>query len=285
MDYPLLNIGDIVEDTSGPFSQVEQLTSWNVIYSGGITTAHVTAEFATSSDGTAYSTYQVINDTNLQAVSLDADNPLYIKTRFTRIGGTGTGEVLNWTYFVEIDPDAVSGHGKITNLSITSDLIELIPKLVDDYNYQVSGGNHYKIKHGVRTICQDNPEYPLVYFGNIIRGEQRQVGFCEYEQDVEFRIGVKADPCHNGHKGLFTMYDRLQEMFSTNNVQNFPYTITFKNIPLVANKLSDMGIFSVNTTRAQQFSNENGEVTGYEFGVSFYLTFKQHREFDSYTLN
>ena len=82
MDYPLLNIGDVVEDTSGPFSQVEQLTSWNVIYSGGITTAHVTAEFATSSDGTTYSTYQVINDTNLQAVSLDADNPLYIKTRF-----------------------------------------------------------------------------------------------------------------------------------------------------------------------------------------------------------
>jgi len=162
--------------------------------------------------------------------------------------------------------------GQITNLTVYSDLKTLIPLLLTEYLFQVSGSNHFDIRYQDRDQCPPGGK-PLVYWNGLQITPHGQLDNKVYLQQVSFSLGLKYDPNNKSHTGFETQLSTLVDMWNPYNAIDRRYSFTFKAATYTDATLADIGIFDAFPGGSIEFMDKDCKCYTYEFPVTFQLRY------------
>lgn len=258
-----LGIGDTYTFDCNPLSQVEGLSGFSIELDQGVYQVDLLADFAYSGDGVTYSTYQGITDTNLAAISIDPNDPLYLRIRLTGLGvNQPTVIVRAWQLQGAIDKTATV-HGRFDRYKFLSQIKTWIPFVLNDHVT-------YPVREEQRMRCK--PAKPVVFFYNVIPTLAEGIDTHTYKQGVSFSIGVLAKKGYKGYEDTLLL---IQAIFTRYEELRFNFSGTWEGTLWNAATMETFGITEVETTTPFEIIQDAGNAcfTGYEMTVRVYWYF------------
>ncbi|NIV12886.1 MAG: hypothetical protein GWN62_16875 [Aliifodinibius sp.] len=274
----LNNIGDVGILNFNFVEQVVSVDSFSDNITGETATRTVTKEFRWGTDGSTWSSWLALTDAMLSALSLNANNRFYIQARYTRGGSDASGQIqinqllFNYTF----DPQATQGHGALVNTLLDDEMPDLMVAMIENYLYQVGGGDHYDVRYTHPLACNPSTK-PIIYVYNFDTADTVQASLCEWRQVVRFVVGVKR--VIDRTKGYGWQLGRLRSMFNPHVSEQFTFNFTFKTVDFVAVTMRDMGIMNPEASGMVEYFDQDCDAITHEFAVSMEVRFKsQHHE-------
>ncbi len=244
----------------------------------GLTVAGIdladTVHFRWGTDGATWSAWIVFNTVNVAAIVLDPDNRFYIEVRVTSV----TALPISWGlcfFNITYNPNALAGHGCLTNLGIYGELRDLLCVAIQSQMPTSSSG-------GARVkVCKSFPEkqslsqglFPVyVYNISCLGSEDTNMGGAMSNDLWEARIAIKTvaevkgsnvggTPIFEYVKGI------LRELFDRRTANDQLYSFTFKGVAFVNIQLNELALRNFGMTDRGFGIGENDEYQ--EFSVKF----------------
>lgn len=255
----------------GMIEQVSGLTDAAIQVSGTTATRTYSAEFRWSNDNALWSSWMAFTTPMLQAISPNEDLPFYIEIRVTRTGSDNTGAIV-WEYCsfgVNIDDQAVSGFGKISQGNIIGDLKEYWTNLIQSWVYKYDGADNWEVKY-IPNRWTYSTNKPTVYLTELVQLDQAREG-SSFKQNWQIRVGFK--PVKNKTVGLDEMQSRWIQTFSPWNFGRFDWSFTFKGVDFINARMSDFGIHDVSPSGMVELNDEGTHEGWRELTLSFSVKF------------
>jgi len=166
---------------------------------------------------------------------------------------------------------ATSGHGLISTANLFDDVKELMAVLVDNYVYQISGHNHYKVEWTPRDWCTPTTK-PIIYMHGLTIMEREQLDICTYKQNIQFNMGVKQ--VKGKTKGFGRQISALSQVFNPYRWGELRFSYTFKGVDFVGVRMTEIGIDDPDTGGMLEFQDNDVKEFYYEWTNSLSLRFK-----------
>lgn len=274
LPYAITAIGDAVVLQYPFMEQVSGLSGAGIEVGGTSATRTYVAEFRWSTDGVTWTSWLAFTTPMLAAQVLDPDNRFYMEIRVTRTGTDNTG-VLTWTYATfstTIDSQAVSGHGKITQLNIFGDTKAAFVAIIQSWVWQVTGGDHYIVAYKHRDAVY-NVTKPTIYLHGLEFTDTDALSTCVMRKNGQISIGMK--PVANKTTGYDEQISRLLTVFDPFNYGRAAWNFTFKGVVFVDTPLPTFGLIINSVSGLQEFYDTASEQFHHEFTVGFSIDFSK----------
>jgi len=244
----------------------------------GLTVAGIdladTVHFRWGTDGATWSAWIVFNTVNVAAVVLDPDNRFYIEVRVTSV----TALPISWGlcfFNITYDPNALAGHGCLTDLGLYGELRELLCVAIQSQMPTSSTGGKRVF---VAKSWQDKQSlsqglFPVYVYGIRNLGSEDVTFGGTMNNDLwEARIAIKTVAEVKGSNvGGVPIFEYvkgiLHRLFDARSYNEVFYSFTFKGVAFVNIRLNEL---AVRGFRMQDTGFSIGENDEYqEFSVNF----------------
>jgi len=227
--------------------QVSAIGSVSFEVTGVTATRTLAVNFAHSTDGTTWSSYQPATLANLQLVAYNANNRCYFRWYFGRAGSDTSGIIsvqalsLGYTY----NPSAQSNHGAFTDISIRGDIKQFLSAVIQSRVIQSYGEDRWDVKaYEARQGSKAKKNEILI--AAINTGGTTDQYIDEGNWPVSCDLLVKMHGGNGGNaQGYNTEYDEmcgiLETIFRRDQNASYRYSFTFKGVDFVSIALADLG--------------------------------------------
>lgn len=222
----------------------------------------------------AFSPWAALTQSNLQAISLDANYATYFEFRFTRTGSDTSGviDVLRVDLHYDINPSATVGPGWFTTSTLYDDVVQFITGYIGSCLVQYSGNDAFTVEFSKPNKCKPDAR-PKVYFHRIEITDRRtdSVG-CNYIQRVTFRIGIKG-VCSRDEQIMRQQISYLIQLFNPATFNEYTFDIDFKGDSRLAILPYDLGVTSPTAGNMIELEDSECNCIMNEFQAGFNLVF------------
>jgi len=241
--------------------QVSAIDSVSFEVTGVTATRTLAVNFAHSTDGTTWSSYQPATLANLQLVAYNANNRCYFRWYFGRAGSDTSGIIsvralsLGYTY----NPSANFGHGSFTSWGLTDEIFLFLKEIIASVSVREYNENKFDVLNYEVDQNSDSKKNTILVAGiNTGQGSSSTISSDEYPCQCYLFIKMRGKNKGN-NQGFATeagyMRGTLLDIFRQRHWMDGRFTFTFKGVDFVAAPLSvlgmtdfkirDMGVISV----------------------------------------